>query len=120
LDNPFHVLFLQAVPPQNLVREELEQTLAVVKLSQNCVRCSKDRRKRRAKALGSRWETFTIDEAGVKQQIVEVVFDFVDDHDLDELILDNTQLAHLAGMCDPKRKPHTKNQNPNKFNTSAN
>ena len=42
-----------------------------------------------AKTLGYRYETFTIDAAGVKKQIQEEVFGFMDRHGLDELILDN-------------------------------
>jgi hypothetical protein len=34
-------------------------------------------------------ETFTIDEDSVKKQIEEMVFEFMDEEDLDELILDN-------------------------------
>jgi hypothetical protein len=52
----------------------------------------KVRRKRRLngeKTLGYRYETFPIDEDSVKKQIEEMVFDFMDEEDLDELILDN-------------------------------
>jgi hypothetical protein len=52
----------------------------------------KDRRKRHLngeKTLGYRWETFTIGENEVKEHIEEMVFDFMDKQDLNELILDN-------------------------------
>ena len=39
--------------------------------------------------LGYRYETFTINEAGVKKQIQDEVFGFMEEKGLDELILDN-------------------------------
>jgi len=62
-------------------------------------------RRRYTTAAGARgtyrWETFTVDAAQMRRDLVAHVFPFMQDHDLDELILDNAPCQDgLLGFID--------------------